>query len=94
MNQDQRQMQKVYLGHKICWVCGDTVHALAKVNPELRKILAHCPEVCLGDLWTRVWAWDDASLSILGFKPQEGGGHMDTHARSSSHPEIARKILK
>jgi hypothetical protein len=63
----------IYLGRKVCWVCGDTVRALTKVNPELRKILARCPEVRVGDLWTHVWSWADAPLTVVSFKPQDGG---------------------
>lgn len=63
----------IYRGRKICWICGDTVIQFAKIKPGLRQILARCPNVCTGDLWTRVWAWGENELSVLGFKPSEGG---------------------
>jgi hypothetical protein len=66
----------IFRGRKVCWICGGKVVQFKEADPEKRmallKIMGRCPDVRVGDVWTKVWAWGASDIEIRGFKQQEG----------------------
>ena len=64
----------VYRGRKVCWICGSDEIRGSDLDParklRLVKILASCPDVHEGDVWSGVWMWP-GPVTVKRFDRQE-----------------------
>lgn len=65
----------IYPGRKECYVCGGTTYKPSSMSDEKRsellRILAKCPEVAIGDVWSNIWAWGSEEITVIKFEKHE-----------------------
>jgi hypothetical protein len=65
---------QIFKGRKVCFRCGGRVVEISEANPEKRarlvRILDHCPEVRVGDVWAHVWVWK-GEIVVASFDKQD-----------------------
>lgn len=66
----------IYPGRKQCYVCGGSTYKPTSMSSAQRatllRILARCPDVRVGDVWSEVWLWGAAEeITITKFERHE-----------------------
>jgi hypothetical protein len=66
----------IWPGRKVCFMCGGSTYRPSDMSAEKRaqllRILAKCPEVKIGDVWSEVWVWgSDVEVVIQKFEKQD-----------------------